>query len=237
MSISEDSQPPKNRLLAALPTEEYQRLLPHLKPVSLSVHQTIHPPGEPITEICFPGRAVVSLVSTMEDGSTVEVGLIGQEGMVGVSVILESKTYPYEAFVQVSGTAMMISADVLKAEFARGGQLQIMLLRYVQALLVQTAQTAACNRFHTVEERFARWLLLVRDCVQSTEFPLTQEFIAQMLGTRRAGVTVAAGTLQKAGMIRYARGKITIVDQEALEAASCTCYGMIKDEFTRLLGK
>lgn len=237
MSMSEDSHPPENRLLADLPAEEYQRLLPHLKPVSLSIHQTINAAREPVTQICFPIRAAVSLVSTMEDGSTIEVGLVGQEGMVGIPVILGSNTYPYEAFVQVQGSAMLMSADVLKAEFNLGGQLQTILLRYVQALLVQTSQTAACNRFHTIEERFARWLLLVRDCVQSNEFQLTQEIISQMLGTRRSGVTVAAGTLQQAGMLRYTRGKITIINQEALAAASCECYRVIKDEFTRLLGK
>jgi len=226
---------PPNRLLAALPASEYERLAPHLQLVSLSLNQVLYEPNGPIKYVYFPNHSMVSLVSIMEDGSTIEVGLVGSEGMVGVPVILGGNITTTKAFVQVSGSALRMDADLLKSEFNRGGQLQILLLRYTQALLTQVSQSVACNRFHTIEERLARWMLLVGDAVKSDEFMLTQEFISQMLGTRRSGVTVAAGTLSQAGMLRYSRGKITILNREALQATSCECYGVIKDEFTRLL--
>ena len=235
MPQSIDSVPIENRLLAALPTNEYQRLVPHLELVKLSIHQVLYEPNEPITHVYFPHQALVSLVTSMEDGSTIEVGLIGSEGMVGIPVILGGNMANNRAYVQVAGGAMRMNANILKTEFNRGGPLQTLLLRYCQALLTQVSQSAACNRFHTIEKRLARWMLLVQDSVGSDEFPLTQEFIAQMLGTRRSGVTEAAGTLQKAGMLRYTRGRITIVNREALEATACECYRVISDEFTRLL--
>jgi CRP-like cAMP-binding protein len=237
MSVSKSPHKPiENRLLAALPASEYQRLVPHLDFVSLSLEQVLYEPEEPIRHVYFPHQAIVSLVSTMLDGSTVEVGLVGNEGIVGVPVFLGGNTTTNCAFVQVADGAMRMEAHRLLAEFNRGGALQSLLLHYTQALLTQTSQTAACNRLHTVEERLARWLLTVSDRMQSDQFPLTQEFIAQMLGTRRSGVTVAAGTLSQAGMIRYTRGKITILDRENLESTSCECYRVIKDEFVRLLG-
>lgn len=226
---------PKNRLLAALPVEAYQRLVPHLEFVSLAVEQIIYEPGEPFSHVYFPHKALVSLVSMMEDGTTVEVGLVGQEGMVGIPALLGGGTTTNKAFVQVPDSGMRIKADVLKSEFDRGGMLQSLLLRYMQALFTQVSQVAACNRLHSLEERFARWLLSVQYCVQSDEFPLTQEFISHMLGVRRSGVTVAASTLSQAGMIRYSRGKITILNQEDLEATSCECYKLISNEFSRLL--
>lgn len=226
---------PQNRLLAALPASEYERLAPHLQLVSLPIRQVLYEPNEPIKYVYFPIGSMVSLVSIMKDGSTIEVGLVGNEGMVGVPVILGGNITTTKAFVQVSDNALQMDADLLKSEFNRGGQLQLLLLRYTQALLTQVSQSAACNRFHTIEERLARWMLLVADAVESDEFMLTQEFISQMLGTRRSGVTVAAGTLSQAGMLRYSRGKITILNREALEATSCECYGVIRDEFTRLL--
>lgn len=226
---------PQNRLLAALPASEYERLAPHLQLVSLPIRQVLYEPNEPIKYVYFPIGSMVSLVSIMKDGSTIEVGLVGNEGMVGVPVILGGNITTTQAFVQVSDNALRMDADLLKSEFNRGGQLQLLLLRYTQALLTQVSQSAACNRFHTIEERLARWMLLVADAVESDEFMLTQEFISQMLGTRRSGVTVAAGNLSQAGMLRYSRGKITILNREALEATSCECYGVIRDEFTRLL--
>lgn len=235
MPVSTDSVPIQNRLLAALPTHEYQRLVPHLELVKLSLHQIIYEPNEPITHVYFPHQAVVSLVTSMEDGSTIEVGLVGSEGMVGIPVILGGNITNNQAFVQIAGAGMRMDANILKTEFNRSGPLQTLLLRYCQALLTQVSQSAACNRFHTIEERLARWMLLVQDCVGSDELALTQEFIAQMLGTRRSGVTVAAGTLQKAGMLRYTRGRITIVNREVLEATACECYRVISDEFARLL--
>lgn len=235
MSAFQNSDLPKNRLLAALPAEAYQRLVPHLELVSLPVGQVIYEPGEPISHVYFPHKAMVSLVSMMEDGTTIEVGLVGQEGMLGIPVLLGGGTTTNKALVQVAEGSMRMKADVLKSEFNRGGMLQSLLLRYMQALFTQVSQIAACNGLHSLEERFARWLLSVQCCLQSDELPLTQEFISQMLGVRRSGVTVAASTLSQAGMIRYSRGKITILNQEDLEATSCECYKVIKNEFSRLL--
>ena len=226
----------ENRLLAALPDDSYQRLVPHLERVSLERDQVIYEPGEPIRHVYFPHQAIVSLVSTMSDGSTVEVGVVGNEGMVGIPVVLGGNTTTTRAFVQVPDGGTRMEATRLNAEFNRGGPLQSLLLRYTQALHTQVSQTAACNRLHKVESRLARWLLSVSDRMQSDQFPLTQEFIAQMLGCRRPGVTEAAGTLSQAGMIRYTRGRITILNREDLAATSCECYGVIKDEYARLLG-
>lgn len=219
----------------ALSDTEFQNLAPHLELVSLSRSQVLYQPGEAITYVYFPHQAVVSLLSTMEDGSTIEVGLVGREGMAGIPVIMGGNITNHQAFVQVPGDAMRLKAEVLKAEFNRGSQLQILLLRYIQALLAQISQSVACNRFHTVEQRLARWILLVQDSTTSNQLPLTQEFLAQMLGTRRSSVTVAAGTLSQAGMISYSRGCITVLDREALEVTSCECYKVIKDTFAQSL--
>ena len=236
MSVSQFHQPLQNRLLAALPTEEYQRLAPYLELVSLPIHKVLYESGEPIRHVYFPCKALVSLVSNMENGSTIEVGLVGSEGMVGIPVFLGSNTTNTNAFVQIADGGVRMETERFKAELNQGGALQRLLLQYTQALLTQVSQTAACNRLHTVEERLARWLLTVSDRMESDQFLLTQEFIAQMLGTRRSGVTVAAGTLSQAGMIRYTRGKITIIDRQSLESTSCECYQIVKDEFVRLLG-
>lgn len=235
MSVSESPNLAENQLLAALPLSEYQRLVPNLEKVSLSLQQVIYEPGEPIRHVYFPHQAIVSLVSTMSDGSTVEVGLVGKEGMVGLPVIWGGSTTTTRAFVQMADSGIRMKASLLKTEFERGGQLQSLLLRYMQALHTQISQTAACNRLHMVEARLARWLLSVHDRMQTDSFPLTQEFISQMLGTRRAGVTEAAGVLSDAGMIRYTRGRITILNRKELEATTCECYGIVKGEFTRLL--
>lgn len=231
-----ESQPIKNRLLAALPNDEYQRLIPYIEFVSLSNRQVLIEPNRPIIHVYFPHQAIVSLVSIMSDGSTVEVGLVGNNGMVGLPVILGGNTTTILASVQVPGNAIRMEASRLLAEFNRGGALQSLLLRYTQALLTQTEQTAACNRMHTLEERLARWLLTVADKIQSDEFLLTQEFIAQMLGVRRSGVTIAANALKQAGMLRYSRGQITILNRDNLKATACECYQVIKDEEERLLG-
>ncbi|MEH2413111.1 Crp/Fnr family transcriptional regulator [Nostoc sp.] len=237
MSLEKNAvEQPVNKLLAALPSSDYERLVPHLKLVSLPIRQVIYEPGEPITQVYFPQHGMVSVVTGMKDGSTVEVGIISNEGIVGIPVILGGKTTTTKAFVQVAGTAMRMDADVLRTEFDRGGAIQKLLLRYVQALYSELAQAAACNRLHTLEERLARWLLTVSDRLESEDFPLTQEFISQMLGVRRSGVTVAASTLSRAGMIRYQRGHISIVKREDLEASSCECHQVIRSEFARLLG-
>ncbi|WP_448269140.1 Crp/Fnr family transcriptional regulator [Nostoc sp. DSM 114159] len=225
-----------NKLLAALSDSDYQRLFPYLKLVPLQVQQILYEAAEPITQVYFPDKAVVSIVTTMKDGSTAEVGIVSNEGMVGIPVILGDNTTTTTAFVQISGAAMQINADVLKAEFNRGRAIQNVLLRYVQAVYSELAQGAACNRLHTLEERLARWLLTVSDRLESEDFPLTQEFISQMLGVRRSGVTVAASTLSRAGMIAYQRGQISILNREDLEATSCECYRVIQNELARLLG-
>lgn len=235
MSISKGCEPRQNHLLAALSETEYQRLVPNLELVSLPLHKVIYEPGEPITHVYFPHQALVSLVSLMEDGSTVEVGLVGKEGMVGLPVIWGGDTTTTRAFVQVADSGTRMKASLLKIEFDRGDQLQTLLLRYMQALHTQVSQLAACNRLHMIERRLARWLLSVHDRMQKDEFPLTQESIGQMLGTRRAGVSEAAGVLSQAGIIRYTRGKITIIDRPKLEASACECYGLVKSECTRLL--
>jgi CRP-like cAMP-binding protein len=236
MSRSSDLAVPKNRLLSALPVEDYQRLLPHLEPVSLSLNQVLYEVNEPITHVYFPSESIVSLVAPMEDGATIEVGLVGQEGMAGILVILGGMTKAHRAIVQVADSAVRLNATILKAEFDRGGALQTLLLRYLQTLLTQATQTLACNRFHPIEERLARWLLVVQDSLQTNEFLLTQEFIGQMLGVRRSSVTVAAGNLSQANLINYTRGRITILDRAGLEDFSCECYGIIRDEIIQMLG-
>lgn len=230
-----DSQTRENRLLAALPDEEYQRLLPHLEYISLTSEQIIYNPGEAYSHVYFPLEALISLTILMEDGSTVEVGVVNHEGMLGLPVCWGGNSTTTQAIVQISGSAVRMDAQLLKVEFARGGTLQRLLLLYTQALFTQVSQTAACNRLHKIEQRLARWLLTVHDRIQSQEIPLTQEFIAIMLGIRRAGVTEAAGNLQRAGAIRYSRGKIEIVNRDSLEVLACECYGIIKREFARLL--
>lgn len=238
MSVSIDySLPRENQLLAALPINDYQRLIPHLELVALSNQQMLYDIGESITYVYFPHQVIVSFVSLMEDGSTTEVGLVGKDGMVGMPVCWGGDcSGNIQAIVQMPGTALRMKAEQLKTEFNRGGVLQSRLLLYTQALFSQVAQTAACNRHHTVEERLARWLLTVQDQVQASELVLTQEFISQMLGTRRSGVTVAAMALQQAGIIRYSRGRITVIDREKMKLVACECYGVINNEFSRLLG-
>lgn len=236
MSLSQTPNVPGNRLLAALPSEEYQRLVPHLELVELSLHQVIYEIDEPITQVYFPYRSLISLITPMQDGGTIEVGLVGREGMAGIPAILGGMSGAHQAIVQVADSAMKMNAEVLRAEFYRGGVLQTLLLRYFQSLLTLATQSVACNRFHTTEERLARWLLLVSDCVEANKFLLTQEFIGHMLGIRRSSVTVAAGNLSQAGLSNYSRGNITILDREALEEFSCECYGVIHHELTQLFG-
>jgi len=234
--MSEASPKAVNRLLAALPDAEYQNLIPHLKQVSLSLKQVLYEVGEPIEYVYFPHRGIVSSLSTMADGSMVEVGIVGNDGVVGIPAALGDNIATTTAMVQVSGSGMRMKASLLKSEFQRGGVLQNLLLRYIQALYALVTQNAACNRLHQLDGRLARWLLLVCDRVESNELPLTHEFMSQMLGVRRAGVTEAANTLQQAGLIRYTRGKITILKREELEATTCECYEIINGEYARLLG-
>lgn len=234
--MSEASAKPVNRLLAALPDADYQRLLPNLQRVSLSFKQVLYEVGEPIEYVYFPYQAIVSSLSTMSDGSMVEVALVGNDGVVGLPAALGDNIATTTATVQVPDSAMRMKASVLKTEFQRGGSLQNLLLRYMQALYAFVSQNAACNRLHYLEGRLARWLLLVSDRVESNELPMTHEFMSQMLGVRRAGVTEVANALQHAELIRYTRGKVTILNREELEATSCECYQIIQGEYARLLG-
>lgn len=225
-----------NQLLAVLPSEEYQRLVPHLELVSLERDQVLYELEEFIEYVYFPNQALVSLITIMENGAVVEVGVVGREGLVGLPVCWGGNTITNQAIVQIPGTALRLKAEYLKNEFDRGGKLQYIILRYMQALFTHTSHSVACNRLHTIEQRLARWLLTVQDRVQSDELPLTQEFLSYMLGTRRSGVTEAASALSQARMISYSRGKIKIRDRQALESTSCECYQVVKKEFARLLG-
>lgn len=224
-----------NHLLAALPLEVYRRLCPAMAYLALTLGDVIYEPGERMDYIYFPTSAVVSLVYTMEKGATAEMGLVGNEGVVGIALFMGGDTTPNQAVAQVAGGALRMRAQAMLEEFRRGGPFQLALLRYTQALITQISQTAVCNRLHQVEQRLCRWLLLTRDRLPSDQILMTQEFIAHMLGVRREGVTVAAHRLQDAGLIRYRRGHITILDREGLEAAACECYRVVKDEFDRLL--
>ena len=226
-----------NRLLASLRGEDFRRLSLHFQPLSLTTRQRLFEPGQPMDYVYFPQRGtVVSLVIPMHDGSAVEVANVGSEGFVGVGVSLDVAHAHYRAFCQIPGECVRIKAAAFRREVDRSPQLRTLLHRYTQAMIVQLTQGLACNRLHTVEERCARWLLTTRDRVGSVTFPLTQEFLAHMLGVRRASVTVVARTLQKRGLIRYSRGTITLLDARRLEEASCECYGVIKRDVERLTG-
>jgi CRP-like cAMP-binding protein len=227
---------PRNRLLAALSAQDYAALWPHLEPVSPAFMESIYEPNQPIPYVYFPESGVFSLLVIMGDGAAVEVATVGNEGMVGLPVFLGVSTTPGRAFAQVPGVSMRMRAYMFNDVLAQNGGLTAILRRYTQAFFVQITQMAACNRLHSIEERCARWLLMTHDQVGSNEFRLTQEFIAQMLGVRRASVTVAAGALQHAGLISYRRGRITIEDREGLEQAACECYGVIRAEYARLFG-
>lgn len=235
MILSQAPTKIENCLLAALPDAEYHHLLPHLEFVDLAQGKVLFDAEEVIEYVYFPNTALISLIAIMASGTVVEVGVVGKEGMAGLPVCWGGNTTTTQAVVQIAGTAMRMKAKQLKSEFDRGSTLQQLLLRYTQALFTHTAHTAACNRIHTIEERLARWLLMVQDRVQSNELRLTQEFISHMLGTRRSGVTEAASTLSQAGIINYSRGKITICDRKALELTACECYQTVKQEFDRLL--
>jgi CRP-like cAMP-binding protein len=223
----------RNRLLAALPRADLGRLLATLDPVPLPLHQVLFRADEALEYIHFPIDGIVSLTGSVENEPMVEVAMIGNEGMVGLSVFLEARATPLNALVQMQGNAMRMRVAALKKEIKSGASNEV-LRRYTQVLFNQVAQGAVCNRLHSMEERLARWLLMSRDRVQTPEFPLTQEFMARMLGVRRATVTETASALQQAGLIRYNRGRITIVDPESLKEASCDCYDIIKRGYDQM---
>ena len=230
------SQPTENRLLAALPPEEYQRLAPQLQQVRFSLGQVVYEFGGKLDYVFFPTDSIVSLLYTMENGTSAEMGLTGNDGVVGIALFMGGGTMPNRAVVQSAGSAIRMKAKLLQDEFALGGKFQQLLLRYTQALITQISQTAVCNRLHSVEQQLCRWLLLSHDRIRSDELVMTQELIADMLGVRREGVTVAAGRLQDSGAISYVRGRITILNREKLEGTVCECYRVVKNEFDRLLG-
>lgn len=226
----------RNALLRHLPSGEYARLRPHLKDVSLEFKQVLYEPDGPIDAVYFVEHGVVSLVTLLDDGATVETGTIGNEGVAGLPVFLETDRGTDRGICQIVGSAKRLLAEIVHAERRRAdSQLLSVVLRYTSAVIKMTAQTAACNRLHTVEERMSRWLLMTLDRVGNNEIALTQEFLAQMLGVRRPTVNIAGATLQKAGLIRYSRGKIAVVDRAGLEEASCECYVSIRNEFDRAL--
>jgi len=227
--------PRQNHLLAALPAADFEPLLSRLELVPLPLGWAIYEAGDTQGYVYFPTTSIVSLLYVMEDGSSAEIAVVGHEGVVGIALFMGGETTPSRAVVQSAGYGYRLRASMLKAEFGRGGDLQHLLLRYTQALITQMAQTAVCNRHHSVDQQLCRWLLLSMDRLPSNELNMTQELIANMLGVRREGVTEAAHKLQAAGLIKYSRGKITVLDRPRLEARVCECYAVVKREYDRLL--
>jgi len=225
-----------NWLLDALPAEDYERLLSDLEPVTLALGAVVYESGGQMQHVYFPTTSHVSLLYTMLDGATAEMGLVGNEGVVGIALFMGGDTTPNRAVVQGGGEALRMKAKVMQTEFKRGGDFQHLLLRYTQALITQISQTAVCNRLHSMEQRLCRWLLMTHDRTQTDELQMTQEFISNMLGVRREGVTHAAQRLQDAGLISYVRGHIEILDRQGLEAHVCECYKVVREEHDRLLG-
>jgi CRP-like cAMP-binding protein len=224
-----------NRILAALPSDIYQRLLPDLECSPLRLGEEIYAAGETLTHVYFPTTALISLLYTMEDGRSAEIGIVGNDGILGIAVFMGGESVPNRAVVQCEGIASRMSAQALASEFRRSGILQQVLLRYTQSLIAQMSQTAVCNRLHSVEQQLCRWLLLSQDRLPSNELIMTQELIADMLGVRREAVSHHAGQLQDAGLIRYHRGHIAILDRAGLEARVCECYGVVRREADRLM--
>jgi CRP-like cAMP-binding protein len=233
MPASHDAR--QNHLLAALPEEDFARLLPDLEKVPTPLGQVLYEPGVKMRHVYFPTTSIVSLLYVMEDGASAEIAVVGNEGVVGVSLFMGGESTTSRAVVQSEGHAYRLKAQLLKDEFFRAGPMQRLLLCYTQALLTQMAQTAVCNRHHSLDQQFCRWLLLSLDRLASNELVMTQELIANMLGVRREGVTEAAGNVQRAGLIHYSRGRITVLDRPGLEARACECYAVVKKEFDRLL--
>ena len=231
-----ESQPVQNQLLATLTPETYARLKPHLRLESMLLQKSLYRPKESITKAYFPTTALLSLISLLEDGTLTEIALVGNEGMMGLPIIWGGGATPNHAIVQFPGDVWVIEAEHLIEEFCRNGEFSKIIFLYMQAAFTQIAQNAMCNRQHTTEERLARWLLSVQDSVQKDELTLTHEFMAKMLGIRRSSVTVSAGMLQQAGMIRYARGRLAILDRSRLEDTACECYSLVQSEYHRLLG-
>jgi CRP-like cAMP-binding protein len=227
--------PHQNHLLDALPTADYERLAAHLELVPMKLGDVLYEPGVKLRYVYFPTTCIISLLYVMEDGASAEIAIVGNEGILGISLFMGGDTTPSRAVVQSAGHGFRLKAELLKNEFGRFGPTMHLLLRYTQALITQMAQTAVCNRHHSVDQQLCRWLLLSLDRLQTNDLSMTQELIANMLGVRREGVTEAAGKLQEDGLIRYRRGTITVVNRRALETRVCECYQVVKTEFDRLL--
>jgi len=227
--------PTENHLLAALPDAEQQRWLPHLEPVEMPLGRVLYESGGTLSHVYFPTTAIVSLLYVMENGASAEIAVVGNEGIVGISLFMGGESTSSRAVVQSAGLGFRLSAQTMKDEFDRAGSVLHLLLRYTQALITQMAQTAVCNRHHSLDQQLCRWLLLSLDRLQGNELLMTQELIANMLGVRREGVTEGALKLQQAGLIRYARGHISVLDRPGLEKRSCECYSVVKREYDRLL--
>ena len=233
--MSSPHNPKQNHLLAALPADDYKRLLPDLELTPMPLGWAVYESGGLMGYLYFPTTSIVSLLYVMESGASAEIAITGNEGLVGISLFMGGESTPSRAVVQSAGDGYRLRANILKREFALGGKLQYLSLRYTQALITQMAQTAVCNRHHSVDQQLCRWLLLSLDRLAGNELTMTQELIANMLGVRREGVTEAAGKLQADGLIRYSRGHITVLDRPKLEGRVCECYGVVKREFDRLL--
>lgn len=230
-----DCRPLQNHLLAALPEPQFLNLAQHLELIDLTLGTVLYESGDELRYAYFPASAIVSLLYVMENGASAEIAIVGNDGIIGVALFMGGLTMPNRAVVQSAGTAYRLRAHVLLDEFNRCGAVHDLLLRYTQALITQMTQTAACNRHHSVDQQLCRWLLLSLDRLATNEIRMTQELIANMLGVRREGVTEAAGNLQRAGLINYSRGHITVLDRLGLEARVCECYIVVKNEFNRLL--
>jgi len=226
--------PQGNHLLAALPPAERERLYPHLRLMKMPLGKALYESGDALTHVFFPVDCIVSLLYVLESGASAEISVVGNEGLIGVALFMGGETTPSRAIVQSAGHAYRLGGPQLKDEFHRNGALQLLLLRYTQSLITQMAQTAVCNRHHSVDQQLCRWLLLSLDRLASNELVMTQELIANMLGVRREGVTEAAGKLQKLGVIRYSRGHITVLDRPKLEQLCCECYSAVKRESDRI---
>jgi CRP-like cAMP-binding protein len=226
-----------NHLLAALPADDFNRLKPSLEPVSLQLGEVIYESGEELEYIFFPTTAIISLLYIMENGSTAEIGMAGNDGLVGIALFMGGSTTPNRAVVQSAGNAFRLRSKALLFEFHQSGEFQNILLRYTQYLMTQISQTAVCNRLHSVEQHLCRWLLINHDLLQTNKLIMTHDLIANMLGVRREGVSIAAGHLQDKNLIKYVRGTITILSRKGLENSACECYQVVKDEYDRLLGK
>lgn len=236
-TVKPTNTPLQNQLLAALPDADLQRWLPHLEPVALNLGQVLYESGAAMPYVYFPTNAIVSLLYVLEDGASAEIAVVGFEGLVGISIFMGGGTTPSRAVVQSAGSGYRLRSDVIKAEFDHAGPAMHLLLRYTQALITQMAQTAVCNRHHSLDQQLCRWLLLSLDRLQSNQLVMTQELIANMLGVRREGVTEAAFKLQRAGLISYSRGHINVLDRPGLEGRTCECYEVVKKEYDRLLPK